>query len=166
VYSARLEQDGSLAPWQATLPLPATVSYAVALGMNSAVHLVLQDEGASPPYSRRTYSGAVGTDGLITAWTRGAPLVTGRTIAALVADGVGGALLVGGGDGTTLFATIERSAISTAPGATFTGWSVVGSLPAPLAETAASVHRHRLCVIGGRSSSGEVAATACAPLTP
>lgn len=157
VYSAPINDDGSVGAWSAAPALPAPVS-GHAMSVSSAAAYISGGAGAGVTNAVWWAPLAAGVPG---AWTATAPLPVNLTRHAMAA--ANGKLYVSGGsDGTTVQGATYVGQLQ--PDQTVAGWTSAAAMPA-LFLHAMAASMDALYITGGSGGGGPTNTTLSAPLT-
>jgi len=153
VYRARINQDGTLAPWQVANPIPFSAYGLGASVWNNRIYVVGgQNDDVGP--TNAVYSAVILSDGTLSAWIAQTPAPI--RIAAH-AQAVNSMLYIIGGStgrsGSQLNGKVYYSAIN--PDGTLAGWET-NALPQPLTDLGSIAARGQVLIVGGWSGSTSV----------
>lgn len=151
VYSAPINQDGTIGTWITDTALPAVVSSHMVFTTKNRVYLLGGYGVAS--YTTAVYSAPINADGTIGAWTAGTPLPVALGRAAVMAF-KNQVFLIGGVTGASVAtATVYTSTIDAS--GNLGNWSRVTDLPVSLYAATAIALKNSVHIIGGYDTIGQ-----------
>ena len=145
VYTAPINEDGTLGAWTTSNSLPAKVESSQAIVTKTQVYLLGGYSNGLP--SSTVYTATVNEDGTLGAWTTSTPLPANAAYSQAIVTKNRVYLLGGNGNGS------YSSAIYTAPinpDGTLGEWAMYGTLPANVYDSQAIVTNNRVYLLGGR----------------
>ena len=160
VYTAPINDDGTLGAWTTSTPLPGTVTYSQAIVTKTQVYLLGgRINGAS---SSTVYTAPINLDGTLGAWTTSTSL-PGTVYYSQAIVTKNRVYLLGG-----IINNASSSTVYTAPinlDGTLGTWTTSTSLPGTVYASQAVVTKNRVYLLGGYTSNGSSSTVYTAPIT-
>ena len=153
VYTAPINEDGTLGTWVTGVSLPVAVAYAQVVVTKNRVYLL---GGYTTSPVSTVYTAPINEDGTLGTWTTGTPLPgpLGYSQAIVTKNRV---YMLGGWDDSGPLPTVYTAPIN--EDGTLGTWTTSPSLPVALSDSQTIVTKNRVYLLGGIISNYEVVST-------